>query len=81
VKIQKNILASKAIESYFENIKKTGHIILEIEDENKISLSKELVDKLELQAGDKVEVTIKKVISKKEISHSNENPLYEFTKN
>lgn len=61
-------------------MKKTGYFILEVDENNHLTLSKEMIDKLKLSSGDKVEFSIKKIISKKEFKRSNENPLYEFTK-
>jgi cold shock CspA family protein len=61
-------------------MKKTGYFILEVDENNSVSINDEMIAKLELQPGDKVEFSIKKIISKKEHNSKNENPLYELTK-
>jgi len=61
-------------------MKKVGYFILEVDEKNALSLSEDMVKKLQLQPGDKVEFSVKRIISKKEFNRSNENPLYELTK-
>ena len=61
-------------------MKKVGYFILEVDEKNALSLSEDMVKKLRLQPGDKVEFSVKRIISKKEFNRSNENPLYELTK-
>lgn len=59
---------------------KTGFIIAEVDSNGHLNLDKELKNRLKLNEGDKVELTIKKIISRKSLNANSENPLYELTK-
>ena len=59
---------------------KTGYFIVEVDDQGNLKLDDSLKTKLQLSPGDKVEITIKKISSKKEIPSLLENPLYELIK-
>jgi hypothetical protein len=59
---------------------KTGIYIAEVDENGDLKLSHEVKEKLELKSGDKVEVSIKKVVAKRDLINKSENPLYELTR-
>lgn len=59
---------------------KTGYYIAEVSSTGDLKISSELKTKLQLKEGEKVEVLVKKIISKKELNSASENPLYELIK-
>ena len=59
---------------------KTGYYVAEVTANGDLKISAELKSKLQLKEGEKVEVLVKKIISKKELNSVSENPLYEFVK-
>lgn len=59
---------------------KTGYYIAEVNENGDLKISNELKSRLQLKTGEKVEVLVKKIISKKELQSSPENPLYELVK-
>lgn len=59
---------------------KTGYYIAEVNEHGDLKISNELKSRLQLKTGEKVEVLVKKIISKKELQSPPENPLYELVK-
>ena len=59
---------------------KTGHIIAEVDSTGNLTLDQEIKNRLKLNEGDQVELTIKKISSHKNLNAIAENPLYELTK-
>lgn len=58
---------------------KTGMIIAEVDASGNLKVDTSVREKLNLQNGDRVELTIKKITSKKELKSLPNNPLYELT--
>jgi len=52
----------------------------EIQEENKVIIPPEVRERLELKAGDKLEVTLKKIKSRRLEILTSENPLYKLIK-
>lgn len=59
---------------------KTGYYIVTVDENGNLKLDDDLKQKLQLKAGDRVEITIKKIHSKKELLIQRDNPLYELVK-
>lgn len=55
---------------------KTGIFIAEIEENKKLTIPQEISDRINLAEGDKVEILLKKIRSKKLDLHLAKNPLY-----
>lgn len=58
---------------------KTVQLVAEIASDGKLLVNDDLKRLLQLHTGDKVELTVRKIISKKTLNRP-ENPLYELTK-
>jgi len=54
---------------------KTGTFIAEMEENGKISIQKEIIERLDLAAGDKIEIMLKKIRSKRFELIIPKNPL------
>ena len=54
---------------------KTGTFIAEVEDQGKISIPKEIRDRLALAEGDKIEILLKKIRSRRFEVTIHRNPL------
>jgi hypothetical protein len=59
---------------------KTGYHIVPVDQNGNLKLDDDLKTKLQLRTGDQVEITIKKIHSKKELLIKRDNPLYELIK-
>jgi len=57
---------------------KTGTFIAEVKEENKINVPPEIRDRLKLAEGDKVEILLKKIRSKRFEVNIGKNPLYKI---
>jgi AbrB family looped-hinge helix DNA binding protein len=57
---------------------KTGSFITEIDSNKKISIPAEISDRINLQVGDKVEILLKKIRSRKLDLNIGKNPLYKI---
>ena len=57
---------------------KTGLFLAEIEENNKITIPAEISDRITLQEGDKVEIQLKKIRSRKFDVNIAKNPLYKM---
>lgn len=57
---------------------KTGSFITEIDPNKKISIPPEISDRINLQVGDKVEIMLKKIRSRKLDLNIGKNPLYKI---
>jgi AbrB family looped-hinge helix DNA binding protein len=57
---------------------KSGLFIAEIESDNKIMIPSEISDRINLQEGDKVEILLKKIRSRKFDVNIAKNPLYKM---
>jgi len=53
----------------------SGTFICEVDDDNKIELPSEIINKLQLKQGDKVEVLVKRIRSKRFDIKISKNPL------
>ena len=58
------------------NVMKTGTFIAEVENEDKIMIPGEIIDRLKLTNGDKIEILLKKIRSKRFEVTIHKNPLY-----
>ena len=54
---------------------KTGAFITEVEGDGKLSIPEEIIDRLKLADGDKIEIMLKKIRSKKFEVTIHKNPL------
>ena len=54
---------------------KTGTFITEVDSDGKLSIPEEIRDRLKLSDGDKIEITLKKIRSKKFEVAIHKNPL------
>ena len=54
---------------------KTGAFITEVEGDGKLSIPEEIIDRLKLADGDKIEIMLKKIRSKKFELTIHKNPL------
>lgn len=59
---------------------KTGTFITEIDEEGKINIPSEIKDRLQLAEGDKVEILLKKIRSKRLDVSIGKNPLNKILK-
>ena len=59
---------------------KTGTFITEIDEEGKINIPSEIKDRLQLAEGDKVEILLKKIRSKRLDVSISKNPLNKILK-
>ena len=59
---------------------KTGTFITEIDNEGKINIPSEIKDRLQLAEGDKVEILLKKIRSKRLDVSISKNPLNKILK-
>ena len=59
---------------------KTGTFITEIDEEGKINIPSEIKDRLQLAEGDKVEILLKKIRSKRLDVSTSKNPLNKILK-
>lgn len=57
---------------------KSGLFIAEIESDNKIMIPSEISERINLQEGDKVEILLKKIRSRKFDVNIAKNPLYKM---
>jgi bifunctional DNA-binding transcriptional regulator/antitoxin component of YhaV-PrlF toxin-antitoxin module len=57
---------------------KTGTFIAEFKEENKINVPPEIKDRLKLAEGDKVEIMLKKIRSRRFEVNIGKNPLYKI---
>ena len=57
---------------------KTGTFIAEVENENKVEIPREIIDRLKLANGDKIEILLKKIRSKRFEVTIHKNPLYKI---
>jgi len=57
---------------------KTGTFITEVESGTKITVPVEISERINLKAGDKVEILLKKIRSKKLDLNIGKNPLYKL---
>lgn len=57
---------------------KTGLFIAEIEENGKLTIPQEISDRISLQEGDKVEILLKKIRSRKFDVNIVKNPLYKM---
>lgn len=57
---------------------KTGTFIAEVENEGKLTIPPEINDRLSLVEGDKVEILLKKIRSKRFEVNIRKNPLYKI---
>jgi bifunctional DNA-binding transcriptional regulator/antitoxin component of YhaV-PrlF toxin-antitoxin module len=58
---------------------KTVQLVAKVDSDGKLIIADDLRNMLGLQQDEMVELTVRKIISKKTLNRS-ENPLYEFTK-
>jgi bifunctional DNA-binding transcriptional regulator/antitoxin component of YhaV-PrlF toxin-antitoxin module len=59
---------------------KTGTFIAEMDEQGKVSVPPEIKDRLQLAEGDKVEIMLKKIRSRKTEVNVGKNPLYKILK-
>jgi len=64
----------------FEVIMKYATFVTEVSSEQKIQIPKQVTDKIMLEQGDRVEVSVKKIKSKKLEILLSQNPLYKLLK-
>lgn len=64
----------------FEASMKYATFVTEINPEQKIQIPKQVMDKLILEPGDRIEVSVKKIKSKKLEVLLSQNPLYKLLK-
>ena len=57
---------------------KSGLFIAEIESDNKLTIPSEISERINLQEGDKVEILLKKIRSRKFDVNIAKNPLYKM---
>ena len=57
---------------------KTGLFISEIEEKNKLTIPLEISERINLQDGDKVEILLKKILSRKFDVNIAKNPLFKM---
>lgn len=57
---------------------KTGLFVAEIEVDDKLTIPQEISERIKLQEGDKVEILLKKIRSKKFDLNIAKNPLYKM---
>ncbi len=57
---------------------KTGIFITEVESNKKISIPLKIAERIKLQEGDKVEILLKKIKSKRFEVNIGKNPLYKL---
>ena len=57
---------------------KTGLFVAEIETDGKLIIPQEISDRIDLQEGDKVEILLKKIRSRKFDVNIAKNPLYKM---
>ena len=59
---------------------KTGTFIAEMDEQGKVSVPPEIKDRLQLAEGDKVEIMLKKIRSRRMDVNIGKNPLYKILK-
>jgi len=57
---------------------KTGTFIAELGESGKIAIPQEVIDRLQLAEGDKIEILLKKIRSKRFSMTIQKNPLYKL---
>ena len=57
---------------------KTGTFIAEVDDKGKIAIPQEITERLRLAEGDKIEIMLKKIRSKRFSVIIQKNPLYKL---
>jgi bifunctional DNA-binding transcriptional regulator/antitoxin component of YhaV-PrlF toxin-antitoxin module len=57
---------------------KTGTFIAEVDDDGKIAIPLEIIERLHIAEGDKIEILLKKIRSKRFSLTIQKNPLYKL---